>query len=227
MAENTNGQGSRLTSKLRRRGRENALLWIITWDHAAWSIAMVLAAVARLDFQLSVVEWSGLYGVIVFGVIALLVVGSLVGLYRRRHPVATHGEFRSLALTLTIVGLLTSFAYAPVMQMLGVTTPRSLGVLGAPIALFIMAGGRSLWRSADDRSRRPEAGRRTVVLGAGNAGQQIVRALRSWRRWLRTGSHEGEAPCVSTVAEWRRQKGPLTREISQFLQSCYGLAPFP
>ena len=171
-----------LVSKLRRRGRENPLLWIITWDHAAWSIAIVVAAVARLDFRLSVVDWSGLYGAIVFGVVALLVVGSPVGLYRHRHPVGTHGEFRSLALTVTIVGLLTSFAYAPVMQILGVTTPRSLGVLGAPIALLIMAAGRSLWRSADDRSRRPDAGRRTVVLGAGNAGQQIVRAL------LRDGS---------------------------------------
>jgi len=139
----------------------------------------MVAAVARHDFAPSDVEWSATFGAMLFGMASLSVVGLAVGLYWRRHPVATHGEFRSLAMALVVVGALTTIVYAPFMQSLSVSTPRSLGLLSAPIALLLMATARSVWRTADDRRRRPSLadGNRLLVFGAGVAGQQIVRSL--------------------------------------------------
>lgn len=181
-APSSNGStqgGWNLVVRASRRWRRQALFVILATDYVAWSLAVLVAGVARLDFTLTAVTWSGIFGAMLFGMAAMSVIGVAAGLYWHRHPVATHGEFRSLALTVFLVGLATSFVYAPAMQYLNVTTPRSLGVLSAPLALFFMAAVRSVWRTADERTRRsdPEATDRMIVFGAGEAGQQIVRSL--------------------------------------------------
>ena len=166
-------------TRFSRRWRRQALLVILVADYLAWALAVLIAGTARLDFALTAVTWSGIFGAMLFGAATLSVVGVASGLYWRRHPVATHGEFRSLAITMLIVGIATSLVYAPAMQYLNVTTSRSLGILSAPIAVVMMAGVRSIWRTADDRTRRsdPSLASRMLIFGAGEAGQQIIRGL--------------------------------------------------
>jgi FlaA1/EpsC-like NDP-sugar epimerase len=148
-------------------------------DMFAWTAALLIAAPVRYEFQLDVVDWSGTALLAVFAALAYLGVGLTLSLYSGRHPIGSHAEFRLLASITVVVGLLTAFAVPWSIRELGYQAPRSLGILAAPLALFFMTSLRSQWRTVNEGWRRPDPsrGRSVIVIGAGEAGQQIIRSM--------------------------------------------------
>ena len=160
------------------RARRQPLAALVATDHAAWAVALVVALIARFEFDFGQVTWKAIPPLLIAAAIAQLGVGLAIGLYRHRHRVGTHAEFRYLAGTSMAVGILLSFVAAPLFQGAELDAPRSLGLLAAPLALLFMAAARSQWRTLQDHMRRPgEDAVPILVYGAGDAGSQIIRAM--------------------------------------------------
>lgn len=107
-------------------------------------------------------------------VVCLLLVGAVTGLYGGRHPQASFEGVTTLWVTVlatTTVVLLAD----------GLTAPRLPGTevvqIGA-VSLVLMTAARGLARVRDDRARRPStAPHRALVFGAGEASENLLRAL--------------------------------------------------
>jgi FlaA1/EpsC-like NDP-sugar epimerase len=145
----------------------------------AWMAALLVAAPVRYEFRLDAVDWTGTVLLGLFAALAYLGIGLTLSLYAGRHPIGSHAEFRLLASITVVVGILTSFAVPWSIKELGYQAPRSLGILAAPLALFFMTSLRSQWRTVNEAWRRPDPsrGRSVIVIGAGEAGQQIIRSM--------------------------------------------------
>jgi FlaA1/EpsC-like NDP-sugar epimerase len=145
-------------------------------DVAAWIVGVLVAAMLRVDFDISRLDALALTTVVVVAAILQLSAGHLIGLYRGRWRVATHEEFRILSATVILVSIGTFAAANVVQSELGRIVPRSIGLIAGPMALLTMMVVRSQWRRSADRRRRvsPDGRERTLVFGAGDGGMRIV-----------------------------------------------------
>jgi len=57
------------------------------------------------------------------------------------------------------------------------TVPRSVFIIHAVLLVFLLGGPRFLYRSFKDRGAAGRGGKRTLIIGAGRAGEQLVREL--------------------------------------------------
>ncbi len=147
-------------------------------DLAAWGVALYLAAWVRLDFQLGSIPSRPLLGIFGVAIAAQVTFGFLIGLYRFRWMYGSFDEvaaltFTALAATIAVYIVNTTQTPRPV--------PRSAILAGGLAALVGMAGARYLVRLLRERWRRPDPNHpdaiRTLVFGAGDAGEQIIRAM--------------------------------------------------
>ena len=104
------------------------------------------------------------------------VVGSSLGLYRRRYHYGSFDEVRVLGICVAIVAVAT-FVLARIFG--GSLVPRSVPVLAAFLALVSAVVCRYVARLVEDRHLRPpdDESEPLVVFGAGDAGHQITRTL--------------------------------------------------
>lgn len=154
-------------------------------DVAFWITGLFAGVWFRIGFSFEYADaartetwdpWAGLLVVAVFAAGSMLVIGSLLGLYRGRWAVGTNDE---LTIT-TVVWAATAFATV----LFNLATFRTLvpttGVAGGTIfVLAAMLIARLLWRRRREQIRseeRPDA-RRVLVFGAGEGGSRIVRSM--------------------------------------------------
>ncbi len=147
-----------------------------TLDALAWIVAVTVATFARYDFQADKVSASGVALVCVLAVAGQVCFGWALGLYRRRYHYGSFDEVRSLALTVAATGLVLMVV---VVGEGGSTVPRTVPFVASFLALVAAAAVRYAFRLWQEQRRRPSAStsRRVVVLGAGEAGAQIVRTM--------------------------------------------------
>ena len=153
--------------------RSHRLVCLASFDVAAWGCALALQAWARPDFDLrhdALTYWC------VVGVLFLLV-ATAVGLHRGRASVASLEETMLLGFTVMLTcGLLIVAGRFVLARPL----PVSVAVTSAFLALAMMWWGRVAWRTLDLHSRLSPLAPRAVpvvVLGAGDAGRQLVRSM--------------------------------------------------
>lgn len=153
--------------------RSHRHLCLATFDVAAWGCALALQAWARPDFDMrhdAFVYW---------GVASLLflLAAAAVGLHRGRASVASLEETLLLGAAVTI----TCGAFVIVSRfVMSRPLPVAVPVTTAFLALVLMWWGRVAWRTQELHARvRPASGRSVpvVVLGAGDAGRQLVRSM--------------------------------------------------
>ncbi|GAA3323925.1 nucleoside-diphosphate sugar epimerase/dehydratase [Paeniglutamicibacter sulfureus] len=148
----------------------------VAMDIAAWIVALCLATIFRFEFRMTEFNFvpvllAGL------GAAALhLFLGWLLALYTRRFTYGTFEEIRVLVYAVALVGSAAS------MVLLAFGTdwdiPRSIGLIGAPIALLLMCGVRYMERVASERHLRPgDAALPTIIYGAGYLGETLVRRM--------------------------------------------------
>ncbi|WP_411730625.1 polysaccharide biosynthesis protein [Paeniglutamicibacter sp.] len=148
----------------------------VTIDLSAWIVALCLATIFR--FELSLTEFN-LVPVLFVGLGAAvlhLFLGWILALYSGRFTYGTFEEIRVLVYAVALGGAVVSMALFAFGTDWGV--PRSIGLIGAPIALLFMCGVRYVQRVASERHLRPgDTASPTIIYGAGYLGETLVRRM--------------------------------------------------
>jgi FlaA1/EpsC-like NDP-sugar epimerase len=148
------------------------------WDIACWTLGAFFVIGLRYSFRITEVQWEAVLRYLVLSWVLLVVAGVLTKFYRGRFLVGSFEEALGLALHFFGVAAVMVVT-APV---LNPDLPRSLPVLAPPIALVGAAAGRWCYRAVRSRGERGRDGRRPVLIyGAGDAGRQVLRLVRSDR----------------------------------------------
>jgi FlaA1/EpsC-like NDP-sugar epimerase len=165
-------------TRTRQRGRRrNRNRILASADLAAWALGLTVATVGRFDFSWGPVEEVGVLSAVAVAALAQVAVGTACGLYRGRWTVASFEELSVLGASVAVTAAVLTAAVLvlPGPQLL----PRSVPTLAAALALVGMLAARWVWRSAEQRHRRPSGDgvAPVVVLGVGESGQQVIRAM--------------------------------------------------
>ena len=149
----------------------------IAVDTSAWFVAILVATLLRYDGEWGKINILGTLAMAALAAVLQALVGSFVGLYRRRYHYGSFDEVRVLAAVVALVGFVL-FWVALIQG--GSWVPRSVPVLGGFLALVFASAARFVARLLEEGSRRSRKGdiEPIVVYGAGEAGTQIVRTLR-------------------------------------------------
>lgn len=149
------------------------------WDMAAWIVSMLFAVILRFDFNPTSesVRRALIMGVLL--AILQLVVGTMLQLYRGRYRVASFDEVTGVALSAVIVGAVGTLSLF-ILRPFGL--PRTAPVIATGFALILMLAGRFILRTYRRRARFTGEGEPTLIYGAGDAGEQLVRLIRSTPR---------------------------------------------
>ena len=146
-------------------------------DCAAWVVALTLASLLRVDFDLSALSIGGQFAIIPVIVVCHLAGAWITGLYAGRSRVGSFDEVaalaRSVVITTALIFAIDLVASHP--RMVPLSAP-----VGAAFGAFVLMGAiRYVARANDDRARRPSGAdvQRLVVFGAGEGGAQVVGAM--------------------------------------------------
>ena len=144
------------------------------FDFTCWFVAAPLAAALRFDFTptLDVVAGAAVLGA-VMGVYQI-VAGYFIHLYRGRYKFGSFDEVRGVVASVALVGLSTEAALLLVGDG---SIPRSTPIIATGLALIAMLAGRFLVRWWRERRRATHEGKPTIVFGAGEAAEQLVKAM--------------------------------------------------
>src|SRR5450759_4059956 len=135
-------------------------------DAASWALAIAFFALARFDF--AVASFPGRGVLLLAPLAALIQVGAGLAqqLYRGRYRFGSFEEVTGVAAAATVTGCL-------VLAVDAISSRMHL------LPVSVMLGFRYVWRTRIDRRRRPRAedSERLLVFGAGEGGEQVVRAM--------------------------------------------------
>src|SRR5205814_2077926 len=146
-------------------------------DAVAWAIAITLAALLRVDFDLGQLVAVGQIAIVPLAGLCQAFAGLIFGLYTSRYRFGSFDEVAALvrAVAAATVALFVIDAVLTDPHLVPLTAVLAGGI----IALVLMGGARYLWRLSIERHRRPtgEGVARAIVFGAGEGGAQMVAAM--------------------------------------------------
>lgn len=144
------------------------------WDAASWVVGSIAAMYIRFDFQPTVTQLkTALVAGLIFGLVQLIM-GWFLHLYRGRYRIGSLDEVSGVTSTAGLIALASTLVVV-LMPQQGV--PRSLPILAAVLSLSLMMAGRVTMRFVRLRSQRREPGTRTLILGAGDMGEHLLRLM--------------------------------------------------
>ncbi|MCB0915771.1 MAG: polysaccharide biosynthesis protein [Actinobacteria bacterium] len=144
------------------------------FDFMCWVIGAAIAVTLRFDLTPSVTQ---LQNALLLGAVMGLfqvVAGWSLQLYRGRYRFGSFDEVIGVVTTTFLVGGATTVALLLVGDG---SVPRSTPIIAAGIAMVSMLAGRFVVRAYREKKRTTHVGKPTVVLGAGDAGEQLVKAM--------------------------------------------------
>ncbi|WP_439937496.1 polysaccharide biosynthesis protein [Nocardia sp. N13] len=150
---------------------------LATWDVVCWVLGAAFVIGIRYSFRITQVQWEAILQYLVLSCALLVVVGIATKFYRGRFLVGSFDE--ALGLALHFIGIAAIMVITA--PLLNPTLPRSLPVLAPPMALVGAAAGRWFYRALRDRGSeaRRRDGKPILIYGAGDAGRQVLRLVRS------------------------------------------------
>ncbi len=147
-------------------------------DCVVWLIALPLTTFTRYDFSLTPLDFDATARSWLIAVVGQGVFGVATGLYTRRWRYGSFDEVLALAATVLLTGLsMTVVNFAWFMP----AAPRSVPALTAAVAIAGTVAVRSAWRLYQQKRTRREllGAAPVIIIGAGEGGEQIIRALLS------------------------------------------------
>jgi lipopolysaccharide/colanic/teichoic acid biosynthesis glycosyltransferase len=145
---------------------------LVGWDAASWAIALILALALRYEFDLDVDDVSGLMQLIAVAVVAQVLIGVALQVYRGRHFIGSIDNVVDTAASIALSGFVVFVANCvlPAQE-----TPRSVAIIATPIILLLAVGPRIGVGQYRDRRSRPDhsTAQRVIIFGAGVEGQQL------------------------------------------------------
>ncbi|MEM9656276.1 MAG: nucleoside-diphosphate sugar epimerase/dehydratase, partial [Actinomycetota bacterium] len=174
------GSMRKLTNKLApvlHRAHSHRMLLPLVADCAMWIIGFSVALILRilnntpLDLPQIVVACS-------VAILGQVTIGAITGTYRARWRVTSFEEVASVSVGWFAVAVLSVLA-SQLARGAVFTAPRFSVIAGTIVAGYGMLVIRALWRYLWQMQRRPviDDCKRTIVLGAGDGGEQMVRAM--------------------------------------------------
>ena len=162
------GASRSLTWRLRR-------IALAAFDAGCWVFALFTATLLRYELDLRQIEPGNVALIAGFAVVGVLVVGTVLQVYRGRHCIGTVGDAVRVSATTAVLG---AGLFVPNLLRDTPLVPRTVPLVATLIALVLTVGARLLVRLSRERSSRPDRHtfRRVIIYGAGTDGQQLVRS---------------------------------------------------
>jgi FlaA1/EpsC-like NDP-sugar epimerase len=148
-------------------------------DVAAWLAGFALAMLLRSEFRPSEVTWTIVVAVGAFAGFFHVAIGSFVRLYRGRFAYGSFDEVLGVARTVLLVTVgVELVVLLPAPDLL----PASRPIMSGCLALILMLALRYTVRLVAEAQRRPsDTAEPVIVLGAGDAGRQLIRSIQQNR----------------------------------------------
>jgi len=165
-----------MTGKDHRNWRWSLIRYaMLAGDLISLAAGLVLATTARYEGSLDQMNTRGLLVGITLTTLIFPVTSTVLRLHHGRYGVGSVEEAKSLgmAVGLTALALLAVVALTGTPRLL----PLSVPAMSAVLSFVIMIGFRLAIRSQREGAVRPRTGQRTLVFGAGIAGEQLVRSM--------------------------------------------------
>ncbi|MEV6342698.1 polysaccharide biosynthesis protein [Actinoplanes sp. NPDC051851] len=145
-------------------------------DGVAWAAGLLVATLARDDFQLNPRRTAGAVAAVAFAVLLQAAFGHARHLYRGRYAFASFDEVRAVAATAVTVA---SVLLMTDLLLSGRLIPAGAPVVGGALALCLMLAARYAHRSRRARLSRPDArvAAPVVLFGAGAAATLLLRSM--------------------------------------------------
>ena len=149
----------------------------IVLDIVAWCVATATAIYLRFGLTFDQKATSGLFKILPVVAVLQVLVGTAVGLYRRKWRYGSFDEVAALVVASLLVSGLLFILNAFYFDVRPI--PQSAVIVGGILGLVLMAGFRYVWRLTLERARRPDdrSAERLLVYGAGEGGIQVLTAL--------------------------------------------------
>ena len=150
---------------------------LLVLDVGSWFMALAFATVVRLQLIGSGVAWTRL-GLLALSAGVLQV--SVAGFLLRSLGVNRIGTFGDVVTVFRAWFLVAPAVVTINYLVLDRPVPTSALITALPLSLSAMFGGRFLWRMVMDQYRRARGqlgSERVLVFGAGQGGEQIIRAM--------------------------------------------------
>lgn len=157
-----------------------SLLWRLRWvgllsaDLVIWGFAVQVATIARYEGATALIDQRLLLAGAALAGSLHVSLGLLLRLYHGRYAVGSADELTALAIAIAGASL-GLFAVSAVMP--DRLAPLSVPFIGAAIAFLLMLGLRLALRRTHEGAVRPRQGEPTIIFGAGEAGQQLIRSM--------------------------------------------------
>jgi FlaA1/EpsC-like NDP-sugar epimerase len=143
------------------------------FDVTAWFVAYATAMLLRTEFHPDQVPWGPVLAAAAFSAVLQIVVGTAVLLYRGRFAYGSFDEVLGVAQTVLVTTVFTEC-----LVLWTGLLPPSRPIAAGVFALVIMLALRYMVRLLNERRRRPSAeALPVVVIGAGEAGRQLIRSI--------------------------------------------------
>lgn len=146
-------------------------------DAFAWVATLAAATAVRLSIAGGSVQWDALAALAVAAVAVMVLLRQLPHLHTSRSRRGSISDVRATTIVWSAVSLVVLVLNYSV---LGRPAPTAAIVLALPLALLLMLGSRIVWRVVYESYRRPDLDsdrQRVIVFGAGEGGEQIIRAM--------------------------------------------------
>jgi FlaA1/EpsC-like NDP-sugar epimerase len=152
-----------------------ARLALLLADLLSLHAGLSLATVARYDGQLDRINGRGLLVGTAVAAVVFVALSLVLRLHQGRYAVGSADESKGLSAAVAAVGV-SVFAV-----ILAAGPPRllplSVPFLGGALSFLLMLGFRLVIRRQREGALRPREGLSTLVFGAGDAGEQLVRSM--------------------------------------------------
>lgn len=154
--------------------------WVLPlWDTAVWLFTLSAFALLRYNGEIGMVPWTEIWLAAAAMAGVFVALAAILHLYDGRHAVGSLDESVLLAMIGAFVGLAAT-------GILGLESerivPLSLPLAATGSVILMTVGVRVAYRLTREQHNRREDDYRTVVVGAGDAGTQLVKSLLIDRR---------------------------------------------
>ncbi|MGB7961890.1 MAG: nucleoside-diphosphate sugar epimerase/dehydratase [Propionicimonas sp.] len=150
-------------------------LVLLLLDALAWTLSLILFTMLRFEGLGVGVPWAEALTAAGIAVGIHLMVGTVLWLYDGRYAIGSKDESVALSksVALTTLILEVTILIFPGGRLLPASVPIAAGIG----ALCLSVAYRLMWRSLRESLQRPLGAAPALVLGAGNAGAQLVRNM--------------------------------------------------
>lgn len=145
-------------------------------DSLSWAVALLLAVLLRYELDVKLINAAGLTVLIVVAIVAQLVAGWMLSLYRGRYAFGSIQEARVLIVATVVVSSVVfavSFIFISELHI-----ARSISAIAFPFAALFMAAVRYAKRIyVEGKPTFGDGAQKTLIYGAGFLGNSLVNRM--------------------------------------------------